>query len=135
MIDWSIRNTNTKEVRVRIQNSIGIPELDSVPEPDLAWVKPKDYRDDRPRAKDVLLLIEVSDSTLTYDLGEKAELYAAARIADYWVVNIPHWRVEVFRRSRGGRYRDHTIAELYDKVSPLAFPKLKLSVEQLFKSS
>src|SRR5437879_4496176 len=55
---WSIQSLPTS-VRVRVQNSIGLPSLISVPEPDLAWVAEKSYAKSRPLASDVLLVIEV----------------------------------------------------------------------------
>jgi len=73
---WSIDKTNQEEVRVRIQNSLGITEFDSVPEPDVAWMAVRNYRQRRPEPADVLLLIEVADSTLRKDRTEKAGLYA-----------------------------------------------------------
>ena len=48
---WSMENTKKEEVRVRVQNSIGLPELDSAPQPDIAWVKPKNYRDALPAGR------------------------------------------------------------------------------------
>src|SRR5438309_4413683 len=94
LTEWSITNVPRGIVWVRIQNSIGIPGLDSVPEPDICWVRRRDYSAGRPLAGDILLIIEVSDSSLAYDRGEKANLYAAALIADYWVVNIADRCVE-----------------------------------------
>src|SRR5579871_6363252 len=79
LMEWSVSNVSSRGVRVRIQNSVGIPAHDSAPQPDIAWVTKKSYRTARPDGSDVLLIIEVADSSLKYDLGEKAKLYAAAR--------------------------------------------------------
>lgn len=129
---WSVLNTSPDEIRVRIQNSIGIPELDSAPQPDVAWVREKSYRRGRPLPKDVLLLIEVSDSTLADDRGEKAGLYASAGIRDYWIVNIPEQCVEVFRNPRRGRYHQATRYTAGQTVCPLRKPDVELSVSSLF---
>ena len=80
---WSIKHLPEDRVRVRVQNSIGLPALQSAPEPDIAWVVERDYSRGRPTAADVLLVIEVAESSLKNDIGEKADLYAAAGIADY----------------------------------------------------
>jgi Uma2 family endonuclease len=80
---WSIKHLPEDRVRVRVQNSIGLPALQSAPEPDIAWVVERDYSRGRPTAADVLLGIEVAESSLKNDIGEKADLYAAAGIADY----------------------------------------------------
>lgn len=132
LVRWSCANTSQDLVSVRAQCSIGIPELDRVPEPDVVWAREKDYSLGRPLAADILLIIEISDSSLDYDRSEKARMYAAAGIADYWVVNIPDHCVEVFRQPKGGRYRSHEIFNAPGKVSPLALPKAALSLATLF---
>lgn len=129
---WSMSNTNPKDVRVRIQNSVGLPELDSAPQPDVAWVREQSYREGRPTSDDVLLVIEVSDSSLSYDRGRKAKLYAEAGIADYWVVNLRGECVEVFRDPQDGIYQSHEVFDRGHTVRPLRFPKLKLPVTKLF---
>src|SRR5579862_5456512 len=65
--EWSITNLPRKSVRVRIQNSVGIPALDSAPQPDVAWVKRGDYSGGRPQPGAVLCIIEVADSSLDYE--------------------------------------------------------------------
>jgi Uma2 family endonuclease len=101
----SYRNLDDDLVIIRVQDSIGLPQSRSAPQPDVAWVKVKNYWDERPGAEDVLLVIEVADSSLGYHEGEKAALYAEARIADYWIVNIPHWCVDCYRDPVGGNYQ------------------------------
>ncbi len=73
---------------VRVQMPIALSDL-SEPEPDLAVVpgSPDDYPDDaQPRS--ALLVVEVGDSSLAFDRGRKLRAYAAAGIAEYWVVNL-----------------------------------------------
>jgi Uma2 family endonuclease len=130
----SMINVRRETVRVRVQNSIGIPELDSAPEPDIAWVRRKTHSAGRPLASDIFLVIEVADSSLSYDRGEKANLFAAAEIADYWVVNIPDQCVEVFRRPESGRYGSHEVFKTPAEIRPLAFPEVALPVKLLFPS-
>ncbi len=132
LTEWSLTRLPPETVRVRIQNSIGIPELDSAPEPDVVWARRKDYRAGRPQPGDVLLLIEVSDSSLDFDRGEKASRYAAAGIEDYWVINIPDCRVEVFRQPESGAYRSHAVFTAPGEIRPLAFPQVTLPVASLF---
>ena len=78
----------------------------SEPQPDVAVVrvKPAGYRSAHPSAGDVLLLIEVSDTTLRYDLGVKARFYATHGIPEYWVVDLVGNRVWCHRRASGPRY-------------------------------
>lgn len=129
---WSIQNTKQHEVRVRIQNSIGLSDWDSAPQPDVAWVQAQSYRTQRPAADDVLLLIEVSETSLAYDRGEKAGLYAQAGIEDYWIVNIPEFCVEVHRDPANETYQSVSRYDVTSAVSPLAFPKISLPVQELF---
>ena len=76
---------------------------DSEPEPDLVILRGaiRDYRKRTPRAIDVPLAIEISDSSLRYDSGEKRSTYAAASIPVYWIVNIPKTRIDVFTAPSG----------------------------------
>lgn len=88
---------------VRVQLPVRFPPR-SEPQPDFALVLPSSdgYRRAHPAARDVLLLIEVSDSTLRYDLETKARLYATHGIDEYWVVDLVArcvWR----HRARTGR--------------------------------
>lgn len=86
----------------------------------------------RPQPDDVLLVIEVSESTLDYDRFTKAGLYAEAGFADYWVVNIPAQCIEVFRNPQGGKYRDVRSVGRDASVRPLCFPDIELPVSLLF---
>ena len=132
--DWSMGSLARGKVRVRIQNSIGLLQHESAPEPDVVWVARRDYSRKRPSAADVLLLIEVADSSLAYDAGEKADLYAAAGIADYWVVNVADRSIEVRRDPVGGRYRSLKTHLGDDEVRPLAFPEVALKPASLWES-
>lgn len=93
------------ELLLRTQKPISIPNQDSEPEPDLAIIFGPENRYDeaQPLPREVLLLIEVADSSLDEDLGEKLVGYASARIPAYWVVNLRARVVEVFSQPRGGR--------------------------------
>lgn len=131
LTDWSYE-ISPKGVRIRVQNPIGVPELDSVPEPDLVWAKKRDYGTSHPRGSDIYLIIEVSASSLGYDTGLKADLFARARVKDYWVVNLPDMCLEVFRQPRAGTYTKRERFSLGSSITPLAFPEIKLSVRKLF---
>lgn len=79
-------------------------ELDgSAPEPDAMVIRgPHERYDDRhPVAQDVLLVIEVSASTLREDRNEMADLYAESRIGNYWIVNLQDRRLEVYTEPSG----------------------------------
>jgi Uma2 family endonuclease len=131
LTDWSTDSAIKKLAKIRIQDPVGIPELDSAPQPDVVWVKVRNYRDRHPLPAEVLLLIEVADSSLDSDCGEKAALYAAAGIQDYWVVSLPERKVHVYRQPRDGTYEDHHTAGFGDELHPLAFPQFALSIADL----
>jgi hypothetical protein len=85
-----------------------------------------------------LLVIEVADSSLAYDLGDKASLYAAADISDYWVVDVIHTRLHVFREPRtdplaphGSSYSNHVFLQRGESVAPLAVPGSPIRVDDL----
>ena len=90
---------------VRQQSSISIPSSDSEPEPDIVVVSgPEDAYDARhPYPDDIALLVEVADSSLKEDRGEKLQTYAAANIEVYWILNLQQRRIEVYTNPRGGR--------------------------------
>jgi Uma2 family endonuclease len=92
----------------------------------LAWVVQQDYSRRRPTADDVLLLVEVAERSLEYDTGEKAALYAAAGIRDYWVVDVAGKAVEVRRDPEGGRYRSLQTFRGDEPIHPLCCAELSL---------
>jgi Uma2 family endonuclease len=107
---------------------------DSEPESDVLVLKPRadDYMRANPRPADVLLLIEVSDSTLAYDRNDKRDLYAKYGISEYWVVDVNNSLIAVYYEPIQGAYqrtREYTSA---DAVSPQAFPSVRISVAELF---
>ena len=134
LTEWSIKSLPEGKAWVRVQNSIGLPTLESAPEPDIAWVTRRDYLQGRPVAEDVLLVIEVSESTLAYDRGEKANLYAAAGIADYWVINLVDRSVGVHRDPGPAGYRSLQTYTADDEVRPLAAADAVLRPSQLWTS-
>ena len=77
------------------------------PQPDICLAVPPESSYDRrhPEPADIYWLIEVSNSTLSYDLGEKAALYARASIQEYWVIDIPNSQLWVHRQPVGDRYQ------------------------------
>lgn len=74
------------------------------PMPDLMLLRPRndDYQDRHPDAADVLLLVELSDSSLSYDRGTKLPLYARFGVPEVWIVDLKGAAVEVYRQPDGG---------------------------------
>ena len=81
---------------------------------------------------EIRLLVEVSNSTLDYDLTTKAGLYARANIVEYWVVSLPEQSVYVHRNPQLGHYQDVGVASISDSVAALAAPTTPLPLSQLF---
>ena len=88
-------------------NTLGLPGSNSRPQPDIALLRWRDdlYRGKRPAAEDVLLLVEVSESSLKFDRGAKLALYAEAGIPEYWIVNLVDKVIEVYADPEGRDYR------------------------------
>ena len=117
---------------ISTQNPL-VTDPEGEPQPDLAVLEPRAsfYRDRHPAPADVLLLIEVADTSLQYDRGEKVPLYAEAGLREVWLVDLPGNAVELYRESRGGRYTDVHTARRGETIAPLAFPELTLSVDEI----
>lgn len=132
---WSADKVARDIAGIRVQSPLKLGAAESEPEPDLVWVLPKRYRDAHPTADDVILLIEVADSSLDYDRGEKAEIYAKAGIREYWLVNIINRTIEVRREPKDGEYLSEQVFAAGESVSPLAVPDVRLNVDDVFSST
>lgn len=103
----------------------------SEPEPDLAVVKGSshtDYAERHPYPEDVLLLVEIANSTLTYDLNEKQKTYAEANIQEYWVLDTAHKKLHVFRQPQSKSYQESLVLE-NGMLKLVAFPNVQISVK------
>lgn len=127
---WSVSSTDAAECVIRVQSSIDL--VHSRPEPDIAWLKAGRYAQRRPQPSDVFLVIEVADSNVEPDLGEKAELYAEFNIPEYWVVDTQRKCVHVHRRSLGDCYQDISKFTASDSIAPLCKPSATLQLSELF---
>lgn len=107
----------------------------SEPEPDLALLRPRAdfYTDSHPRASDVLLLIEVADSTLQTDRDIKAPLYARHGIPEVWIVAIPERRIRRFAHPEQGVYRTQEIIDLRQPTPLPGLPDCSVELAALFQ--
>jgi Uma2 family endonuclease len=114
---------------ISVQNPIRLSGL-SEPQPDIAIWRPRSdfYRGGLAEPKDIMLVVEVSDTTLAFDRDIKLPLYSAADIQEVWLVNLVENRVEVYRSPSPDGYRSVKRVEPGAAVSPLAFPDLELGV-------
>ena len=118
---------------VRSQDPVALDEHND-PEPDVV-VLSKNMREylalGTPPVEDIRLLIEVSDSTLEFDLNRKATLYARAGVVEYWVLDLPNRRLHIhLNPSEGGYGRVLTLAES-QAIAPLANPEATVVVSTL----
>jgi Uma2 family endonuclease len=97
--------------------------------PDLVLLRPREdgYTAAVPRPQDALLVIEVSDTTLRYDRGEKLRHYAEAGIAEYWIFDVAGRQTFVFRDPAEGGYRIAETPELDDPIAPVLLPDARLT--------
>ena len=99
------------------------------PEPDIALARAtRSYARERPRADEIALIVEVADTSLAFDLGEKRAKYAAAGIPEYWVVDVQGNVVHVLRNPSGDEYADRRTARAGDTISPAEYPDVAIDV-------
>jgi Uma2 family endonuclease len=98
------------------------------PQPDVALLLPREdfYTDRHPGPSDVLLLVEVADSSLSYDEGEKAALYASSGVAEYWLVDLVRLAVHVHTRPSPVGYRSIVTRKRDDAWTPTLLPGVEV---------
>ena len=118
---------------VSVQNPLVLAE-DTEPEPDLKILRRRSvpYKELEAHADDVLLVIEVAESSLSYDRSTKQRLYAEAGISEYWVVDCAAESVEVHRTPQAGSYRDVSCLTGVAPINPLAFPDIRVTLAEIF---
>lgn len=118
---------------VRVQNPVSI-DKSSEPEPDIAIAvnRQEGYRQNHPQPKNIILVVEVSDSTLHFDREVKMLLYAEAGIPEYWIVNLQDEQVEVFRKPVKEQYSQKQILFKEDELVLEEFG-WEIKIEKLFE--
>ncbi|RME43303.1 MAG: Uma2 family endonuclease [Chloroflexi bacterium] len=126
------------EVEISVQDPITIPVGGSEPEPDLTLIVPREggYTDRHPLPEEVLLLVEIADTSLEEDRDVKLRVYAAAGIKECWIINLVDDQVEVYREPATladgtATYRQRTLYVAGDTIAPLHFPDCRIEVTPL----
>ncbi|CAN1208902.1 Putative restriction endonuclease domain-containing protein [Tumidithrix helvetica PCC 7403] len=121
---------------VWVQNPIRLND-DSEPQPDLALLLPRQdfYESDLPTAKDILLVVEVSDSTIAYDRTVKSSIYAEAGISEMWLLDLNEQAIEAYSQPSTRSYKRMQRYEQNDTFSILAFPDLNFVWTDMFANS
>ena len=131
-IERVFSQTAGSSVTISGQNPVLIGER-STPQPDVAILRYRedDYFGKLPSAEDVLLVIEVSDTSLAYDRNVKVNLYAQANIPETWITNLPEDCIEAFTGPGPNGYTQHTIYQRGDRIAPSTLPGVEFAVEDL----
>lgn len=117
---------------VRVQGSVGLDEYDE-PEPDIVLLKPKDdfYYSALPGPPDILLILEVADSSLEFDRTIKAGLYAETGIFEYWVADLKGGCLFVYSDPHNKSYRIVRQLRRGESIAPQLLPECRIAVDVL----
>ncbi|MGH9154750.1 MAG: Uma2 family endonuclease [Acidimicrobiales bacterium] len=117
---------------VRVQGPVEA-NRQSEPQPDLTLMVHRDdyYAGAHPRPGDVLLVIELADSSLAFDRRVKLPMYAGSGIAEVWIVDVKGRRIEVHRQLGADGYTETFVARPGDVVAPLALPDVVVTVSSV----
>jgi Uma2 family endonuclease len=118
--------------QLSVQNPIRIERYDE-PQPDLALLRPRSdfYAAATPTPTDVLLLVEIADTTLRTDLGRKARIYAAGGVSEYWVVDLNNHVLYVHRSPSGATYAERRVLAPGDRVAAEFAPHVEFRGEEV----
>ncbi|GAB6068134.1 Uma2 family endonuclease [Methylothermus subterraneus] len=115
---------------VRVQDPICLSE-ESQPQPDIAVVKDRNYAQAHPRPQDVLLLIEVADTSLTYDRTVKLPLYARYAIPEVWLVDLTQNQIEAYRQPQPQGYGQKLVAKPGEGIKAVLDPQIQVAVAEV----
>ena len=103
------------------------------PQPDISVLRPRIdfYANAHPQPGDILLLIEVSDTSLSYDRDEKVPLYARANVPEVWLVDLNNARIEVYREPTINGYRQVSVMTGDERLSPRCLPQLSITPREV----
>jgi Uma2 family endonuclease len=123
-----LQSEASRHFHLSVQSSIKLLPR-SMPQPDLMMLRPPlhRYRSQHSVGEDVLVLIEVADSTLRYDRKVKMPLYARHGVAESWIVNVRDRRIECYTEPRDGAYQRTRVIPPDELATSPAIPALSLS--------
>jgi Uma2 family endonuclease len=117
---------------VSVQDPVLLNDF-SEPQPDIAVLTRREdfYADALPTAKDVLLVVEVADTSIAYDRDSKLPAYARSGILEVWLVDLPAETVEVYSVPANGAYQKSISYRRGDSISPSNFPDIAIEVASI----
>lgn len=118
---------------VSVQNPIMLGD-DSEPQPDLALLRPRGdfYKNSHPGADDILLLVEIADTSVSTDRDYKIPLYARHGIPEVWLLDVKHRQLEIHRKPEQGRYQQVYTAKTDESICLSQLPGIELNLQQLW---
>jgi Uma2 family endonuclease len=121
------------DVLVSVQNPVRLSDYNE-PEPDIALADLRKYDGKRHRQPaEIILIVEVSDSTLKYDRDVKLALYAEAEIPEVWIVNLPNDIIEVHQKPCVGIYQLAKIFKRGEILSSEILPELSIALDKILR--
>jgi MEMO1 family protein len=133
---WFAPLTASERAVLRVQGVIRVSER-SQPQPDVALLRPRDdmYEKAHPNPEDVLLLVEVADSSIRHDRWIKLPLYATAGVPEAWLVDLNWGVVDIATDPSPHGYARVVQARSSDTIAPTAFPDITIPVARLLGQS
>jgi Uma2 family endonuclease len=130
-----LRQTVGDGAMIRTQNPVRLDEY-SEPQPDLTLLRPRSdfYKSSHPLPSDVLLVIEVADTTLRYDRGVKAALYARHGIPELWIVDLEGQAILRYREPTHGVYGAADEIDVGAAVTVASIPGVQFDLGELFST-
>lgn len=119
---------------VDVQNPVTLGEY-SEPQPDLTLLRMSEdyYETENPKAEDVLLLIEIADSSLRSDKHLKIPLYARHGIVEIWLFDVNKKRTEVYLQPSEDGYRQILYPDFNASLSPCMLPEIAIPLKEIWK--
>ena len=124
-------NQTGDEITVRVQNPLHLSHF-SEPEPDLALLRPRatPYTEAHPTPEDVLLLVEVADTSIGYDRDRKIPLYARYAIPEVWLLDLNKPELTIYLAPSASGYRTIQRPEKTAAISPSRLPGVSLTLDR-----
>ncbi len=121
-----------EQALIRVQNPLSLGER-SEPQPDIAIVQLRaDYYEmGHPQSQDMLLLVEVADTTLEFDRSIKTSLYASVGIPEVWLVDLNGLAIEIYREPSADSYKSTQRFQRNQTISAQAFPDINFDLVQI----
>ncbi len=122
----------TKDVIISVQDPLQLGDI-CEPQPDFMLLRTEEnfYTTRHPQADDVLLLIEVAETSLSYDREQKARLYALYGIAEYWILNLNNESIEVYRQPSGDNYAQKSTLYYGESIHLSQLPEICVNTAEI----